>query len=75
MPLTALPLTCDMASTDGDRVCGDRTSGGNDVCRSGCTATDDCDSVEALRRFSAGGLPLVSKLDERFLLGIDAGDG
>lgn len=71
--LTALPLTCDKASTDGERV--KRASGGNDVWRKGCTGTEDWESVEGLRRFRAGGLPLASKLEVRFLLGICAGDG
>lgn len=63
----------EVASTDGERAYGDRTSGGNEVCRSGCAGADDCDRLEALRRFSGG--VLTSRVDDRFLLGSCAGDG
>jgi hypothetical protein len=61
---------------DGERGYGDRASGGKEVWRRGwLTAAAElevCERFEGLRRFE--GL-FTSRVDERFLLGICAGDG
>lgn len=61
----------EVASTDGDRAYGERTSGGNDVWRRGWAGTED--KVDAFRRLPGG--PLTSSVDDRFLFGSCDGDG
>lgn len=68
--LTTLPLTCDVASTEGDRAYGEPASGGKDVCRRGCVG--GCEMTELFLRLPGG--MFMSIVDGRFLLGAGAGD-
>ena len=63
-PLTWLPLTCDVASTEGERPAGDRPSGGKEVWRRGWVGALAWDGF---LRFADP--ELMSMVEERFLLG------
>lgn len=76
-PLATLPLTCDVASTDGERAIDERPSGGKDVWRRGWWLEDTLPASDGFLRLLDGPGAAASALAGRFLLGscADAGAG